>query len=932
MLRWIVCALIGVLASSSAVAQGDMPSYVGEVCHDGSSVTVSVTVTPTATAALIYPNPPGGGYFMTNDGSGNYSITFNGLNAGTQFSFHLVLQVPQQFEFAPHTFTLQPGCQAFSFGDGNGDGGGGDPGDGGGGDGGGDGSGGIDPGNFGEGGLPHSRAFRHDVALSNGEWAVLLETGGPAGSLPAVNGAEVRYRIGTGPMQSASMSDLGGFIWGATLPGVEAGDTVSYSFLTTVGIEPVDTAWFERVVGEPAPAIPSEMIETVAGLRFRDRHENEWRFDHYPAGYDIGRTFDLKITDHGDRLDFELITDTQVPVYAVDIKWYNQAGDVGFCDRNISAIGVRMDGGGGYFTSTIDNVVHGQRVDVEFTLLASQTYYSEFIYYYVGDGRLQRESRHPLAYAADDASIPVVTVKQFAFNQHALNLPPEELGAFMAGKVTFETRWDDGLLFNPPTAFDCNGGPVGFNMGSSPVFEPGLLGPLYVNNSCIECHMLDGRGEAPSSAAQALEDYVVRVSVPGEPGEAPQPHPLYGVQLDTQAVPGATPEGRASIEWETVTGTFDDGTPFELRRPRVQLTELVYGPIGTNVPGESAAVTAGGPYQGEAEVSVRVAPMLIGLGLLEAVDEAEIMSWADEHDADEDGISGRANMVTDLESGERVVGRFGWKAGQPDLRQQAASAFAHDMGMTSHLIGDGPVEVDAAMLDEMVSYLRGLAVPPRENYLDPLAQEGKMLFDAAGCVSCHRPVMRTASDAEFAPYRDLVIQPFTDMLLHDMGEDLADDRPEYGASGREWRTPPLWAIGYVGHVLGTPTDPFDPNGNPAEPNYLHDGRARSLMEAILWHGGEAENARNAVLAMSASEREALIEYVKFPFVDPGEIDAGCGPADLAEPVGTLDVFDVLAYLSLFDGMDPSADLAAPAGEFDVFDVLAYLASFDAGCP
>ncbi|MEQ8769209.1 MAG: di-heme oxidoredictase family protein [Phycisphaerales bacterium] len=920
MVSRLVMLIAAVVCTSAAWAQPGAPSYSGEVCLNGSSVTVTVSADPTATAVLIYPTPPGGGYYMTNDGAGNFSATFTGFSSGAPFSFRLVVQVPAQYEYPAHTFTLAPGCTPFSSGGGDDGGDGGDDGD----------DGTIDPGDFGQGGLPHPRAFRHDVAENNGQWSVLLETGAPASPLPAVTGAELRYRVGDGPMQTASMSNLGGFIWGRTIPDVAAGDEISYSFVTTVGVEPVDTAWFDRTLGEAAQPLPDFPIETVAGLRFRDRHENEWRFDHYPAGYDAGRTFDLRITDHGNRLDFELTTAPEVPVGAVDIKWYNQSGEVGFCDRNISAISVRMAGGGGSFTSTIDNLVPGQRVDVEFTLLASQTYYSEFIYYYVGDGRLQRESQHPLAYAAGDASIPVVTVKQFAFNQHALNLPPYELGEFMEGKVAFETRWDDGLLFNPPTAFDCNGGPVGFNMGPSPVFEPGLLGPLYTNNSCIECHMLDGRGTAPTSSADRLDDYVVRLSVPGLPGAAPQPHPLYGVQLDSRAVPGELPEGQASIVWEYIAGAFDDGTPYELRRPRVEFSELLYGQIGTNIPGSSVANPAGEPYDGDAEVSVRVAPMLVGLGLLEAVDESEILAWADEHDADGDGISGRPNIVTDRVTGADVLGRYGWKASEPDLMQQAASAFAHDMGMPSELVGDGPVEVDIMSLEFMVAYLRGLAVPPRENHRDPLALQGKDLFEAANCVACHRPAMRTASDAAFAPYRDQIIQPFTDLLLHDMGDGLADGRPEFAATGREWRTPPLWAIGYVGNVLGTPTDPFDPNGNPAEPNYLHDGRARTLMEAILWHGGEAAASRDAVLAMTAAERDALIEYVKFPFVDPATVTfpPDC-PADM-DNNGAINVDDIDAFVAAFLGGDLAADFDGN-GSLNVDDIDAFIASFLTGC-
>jgi CxxC motif-containing protein (DUF1111 family) len=321
------------------------------------------------------------------------------------------------------------------------------------------------------------------------------------------------------------------------------------------------------------------------------------------------------------------------------------------------------------------------------------------------------------------------------------------------------------------------------------------------------------------------------------------PHPSYGGQLSHHAVPGVAAEGEARLSWENVTGAFDDGTPYTLRRPRLELAQLGNGPLD------------------DALVSLRVAPVVFGLGLLEAVPEATILGLADPDDADGDGVSGRANLVWDAHAAAPRLGRFGWKAGQPSLRQQAAAAFAGDMGLTAS-------EIDDSVLDPIEAYLRGLAVPPRDNFLDPAAWRGKALFAAARCDACHVANLVTASDATLAELRGQVFQPFSDLLLHDMGDDLADGRPEFAASGREWRTPPLWGAGYVANVLHDPPDVLVPALAGGPPNYLHDGRASSLLEAILWHGGEAAMSRRAVLAMSASERADLIAFVRFPFADP----------------------------------------------------------------
>ena len=181
MFRALLILALAIITATTASAQTGAPTYTGEVCFDGSGVTVSVTAAPTATAILIYPTPPGGGYYMNNDGDGNYSATFSNLNAGTDFSFRLVVQVPAQYEYPTHTLTLEEGCTPFESV--NDDGGGG---------------GGNDDGGFGEGGLPHARAFRHDVAEDNGQWSILIETGAPVSPLPGVSGIELRYRINNG--------------------------------------------------------------------------------------------------------------------------------------------------------------------------------------------------------------------------------------------------------------------------------------------------------------------------------------------------------------------------------------------------------------------------------------------------------------------------------------------------------------------------------------------------------------------------------------------------------------------------------------------------------------------------------------------------------------------------------------------------------------
>ena len=270
-------------------------------------------------------------------------------------------------------------------------------------------------------------------------------------------------------------------------------------------------------------------------------------------------------------------------------------------------------------------------------------------------------------------------------------------------------------------------------------------------------------------------------------------------------------------------------------------------------------------------MSPRVAPPMIGLGLLEAIAPEDILANADPDDADHDGISGRPNWVWSIADQKVVLGRFGWKAGEPSLDQQGGLALAGDVGVgnpmqpaalgdctaaqsacRAALNGNSPqydnLEAPAKIMAQILFYARNLAVPARRDEGDPSVLEGKRLFYQSGCIGCHRPKFATRRDFEVKALAGQLIWPYTDLLLHDMGEGLADDRPEGEASGREWRTPPLWGIGLTGTVGG-------------HTFFLHDGRARNLVEAILWHGGEAEAARDAFTKLPKEERDALLAFL-----------------------------------------------------------------------
>ncbi|EOA6597429.1 TPA: c-type cytochrome [Vibrio vulnificus] len=421
-----------------------------------------------------------------------------------------------------------------------------------------------------------------------------------------------------------------------------------------------------------------------------------------------------------------------------------------------------------------------------------------------------------------------------AFSLPAANLPMSKRLDFSVGNSFFRNPW-----VSAPASTDARDG----------------LGPLFNTNGCQNCHIKDGRGHPPEKGDSHSVSMLVRLSIPALTAEQKKavitsgviPEPTYGGQLQDFALQDQKPEGQISIRYSDVPVTFSDGTTVVLRKPTVEIRDLAYGEMHP-----------------QTLLSARVAPPMIGLGLLESIAEETLLQWADEDDLNQDGISGKLNKVWDVQTQSLAIGRFGWKAGQPTLMQQNAAAFNGDLGLTSHLFpqenctdrqdlcrklpNGGSPEVSDNILDFVEFYSQHLAVPIRRNVNAPQVKLGETLFVQSGCESCHKQTVKTAKREALPALSEQTIHPYTDLLLHDMGPGLADNRPEYLANGQEWRTPPLWGIGYTQEVND-------------HTYFLHDGRARNLMEAVLWHGGEAEAAKQNVLKMSAKERDALIAFL-----------------------------------------------------------------------
>lgn len=370
------------------------------------------------------------------------------------------------------------------------------------------------------------------------------------------------------------------------------------------------------------------------------------------------------------------------------------------------------------------------------------------------------------------------------------------------------------------------------------------LGPTFNAVACAACHVNDGRGMGFNHKDKVNLSLLFRLSVIED--KQLRPHPAYGDQFQPLSIDGVPGEGKVDVEFKILKGQYPDGETYELRYPVYSFKDLSFGSMKG------------------VRVSPRVAPQVIGLGLLEAIAEDDILALEDPKDVNGDGISGRANWIYSLEDQTLQLGRFGWKANQVNLREQNAGAFSGDMGLTTSIlpkqncplvqiecaqsVHGGEPEVSEKVLDRVTTYTQLIAVPKARNYESEEFKHGRKLFNQINCSVCHTPNFTTGTTHQYEALNNQSIWPYTDLLLHDMGMGLADHRPDGMASGREWKTPPLWGIGLIKTVNG-------------HTNLLHDGRARNVEEAILWHGGEAATTTEKFKNLVRADRQALIYFV-----------------------------------------------------------------------
>lgn len=680
-----------------------------------------------------------------------------------------------------------------------------------------------------------------------------------------ITGYRIRYGLTGGPADSVLEV---GTISSATLLGLNPGASyqISVTAITATGESPVGDATLTSQAEADSSIValynsntilePEVTYETSTARvthladRARDRHARESQFhsyDHYLSWYWEQRVANVEIIDRvakgGTGITFNFTTHS--PLNPAEFRaFYRGIGTVAEYHYNAiaaltSTTASATPGETDYrYSATLSTKLPenralrlGDRVEVEISqfLLAPRNgranYYGTTFLYIVGQGIVPWYGSGPLldsfplpeiAWLGGHTTLPYQysNEPEHSFKQTAGNISPVNGGPFMLGRRLHHTDFGSGVHTEP----------------GNPIFSQhvGKLGPKFVARSCVDCHVNNGRSLPPDVGAPLLQSVVKLGS-----DASGTPHPQLGSELQPKSVTGV-PEGSASIAGYTIrNGSYGDGTPYSLRKP----TYAFQGTIPSHF-------------------SVRSAPALVGMGLLEAVAESTILALADPNDANGDGISGRALTVPDPSSGVPRLGRFTHKAAQPKVVHQIAYALNHDMSITTALfpVLDGETvvrnpEISATELDQMNRYVSLLGVGARRELTNPNTLRGEQFFQTASCTSCHSPELTTSPHHPMAELRNQTIRPYTDLLLHDMGEGLADNMGEHGASGAEWRTAPLWNIGLTKGVSGGEA-------------YLHDGRARTLEEAILWHGGEAEASKEIFRKGSAADRAALIEFLK----------------------------------------------------------------------
>lgn len=584
----------------------------------------------------------------------------------------------------------------------------------------------------------------------------------------------------------------------------------------------------------------AEALITRLADRPRDRHAREAEFkayDHYLPFYWEERSVVIEIVDRvakgGDDLTINI--SSAAPLAVRDFRaFYRGANTVAEYFHNV---GTEEVGPQRYTTTIKHNPKEGRalrigdRMEFEFSpFLANPTngrsnYYGTAVLYLVGRGIVPWEGRgkdldsYPLpakALLGGKATVhrQYSTEPTHLFKQMAGNMAPISGPQFLSGRRLHHTDFGTGAHSEQP----------------NPVYDVqrGKAGPSYIAESCIACHHNNGRALPPALNAPMLQS-VVKVARDARGA----PHPELGSVLQPLSTKGVA-EGMATIVgYSFVPGRFGDGKPYLLRKPNYI--------FGGSVP---------------TFYSVRLCPPLVGMGLLEAISESAVLALEDPEDKNGDGISGRAARVRDFETRELRLGRFGYKGSKARLRHQIAGALNTDMGVTTSLLPKPDGSSTAATpelsnddLADLTRYIATLGVTPRRDLDDPVTTRGEQLFASAKCTQCHFSTFKTSAHHPFAELRSQTIHPYTDLLLHDMGPALADKLGEGSASGSEWRTAPLWGIGHTAAVSGGEA-------------YLHDGRARTLEEAILWHGGEAEASRESFRKMPVADRRALIRFLK----------------------------------------------------------------------